>query len=280
MSWLNGGVKCDLPSRGYYEEDNIDEEITTRSYHLDFDFKQYAGSLKLLIVTTSNLSKQFVGVYLSPINEDKLNADVGQITEKETLNAEKLVEPKSQNSDKILVGRIVARFFKISESVLHCHIPEELCPEDVNKFTGELLSLDCPRVSKNLSIVVLSSDHLSSYQCCGEDRGVDNPLQRCLISPSALKLFSPPCKRLEQPNVIKGVAAAVLTACTFSQKHCLMLLNYTDSQKADSITLSGFSSLFNVNGLLQLLNKVSNKTSLDRLKKLQSRSTGSENIFM
>ena len=26
MSWLNGGIKGDIPSRGYYEEDDSDEE--------------------------------------------------------------------------------------------------------------------------------------------------------------------------------------------------------------------------------------------------------------
>lgn len=174
----------------------------------------------------------------------------------------------------------MARLIKITEDILHCHIIEDILAEDVNKFTNELLSLDCPRVSQNLIITVLSSDHLSSYQLNGENRDLDNPLQRCLISPNTIKLFSPPCKRLEQPNVIKGVAAAVLTDRIFSQKPCLLLLNYTDSQKADSITLSGFSSLFNVAGLSKIIRKVSNQTSINRLKKLQSRSTGSENIFM
>ena len=72
----------------------------------------------------------------------------------------------------------------------------------------QLLSIDNQAVSNELSVVVLSSYHVSSYLCFGKELSFDTPLQRCLVSPSSKHYVNTPCKRLEQPNVIKGIPAA------------------------------------------------------------------------
>ena len=83
MSWLNSGLTVEFPSRGFYDEDNSDEEQEfMRSYYLKLDEK--ADQTKLLVVTTTNLAAQFVKVYLSPQNIDgDIHAQVGHIVQKE-----------------------------------------------------------------------------------------------------------------------------------------------------------------------------------------------------
>ena len=76
----------------------------------------------------------------------------------------------------------------------------------------QLLTFDDQADSNELSVVVLTSHHISSYHCFGEQPSFDAPIQRCLVSPSSKKYLNLPCKRLEQPNVIKGVPAAGMCA--------------------------------------------------------------------
>jgi len=87
MAWLNSGLKGDIPYRGCYDEDSFDEDSSiSRFYSLNFDFKEYNGSLKLLVVTTSNISSNFIDVYLSPEKELSSGLEVGQIVEKQVLS--------------------------------------------------------------------------------------------------------------------------------------------------------------------------------------------------
>lgn len=281
MSWLNGGLKGDIPQRGCYDEESFDEESSiSRFYSLNFDFKAYNGNLKLLIVTTSNISKNFVDVYLSPEKAENSKIELGQIIEKQVLSTDSSTNLEDNTDNKDIQDRVVARFFKISDYVLHCYVTNEIPDEELNNLTSVLLSIDDQAVSNQLSVVVLTSYHFSSYFCLGDQPSFDTPLQRCLVSPSSKHYLNPPCKRLEQPNVIKGVPAAVLTNRTFNEKAGLLLLSYTDSQKPDSITLSGFMGLFNISEFSQFITKVSSKISLERLKQLQASSSTAEHIFM
>ena len=71
----------------------------------------------------------------------------------------------------------------------------------------------------------------------------------------------------------------VLIDRTFNSKPCLLLLNYTDSQKPDSITLGGFSSIFSTTHLKNLIKPIPIQMSVQRLKKLQRSTYANENIF-
>jgi len=276
MSWLNGGVKCDPPARGDYEDDCLDATIT-RSYQLKLDSESYNG-LRLLIVTTSQLSADFIRVYLSPNEIDANVSEAGQIIESEELeNQEWHTDNNHSNGD--LKQRTVAKLFKISDSVAHCHVCEQLSDDDINKFTQELTKLDTQQASSNFAIVILSSYNSASYQFDTDYPDLESPLQRYLLSPSSQQGLKPTCKRLEQPNTIKGLGASVLIDRTFNSKPCLLLLNYTDSQKPDSITLGGFSSIFSTTHLKNLIKPIPIQMSVQRLKKLQRSTYANENIF-
>jgi len=273
MSWLNAGINSGVPSRGSYDDDNLDEDLTERSYCLNSNFSEYNGSLQLLIVTSTKLAKHFVDVYIAPKNSDNSSVEVGQIIEKEKLanNEPDGLEPKD------VQGRTVARFYRISDTVLHCNV-EELHADDLNTFSDVLFNAELSKISKDLKVAVLSSDHLTNFQSL-DFNTLDAPLSKCLIFSPIQNLLNPPCDRLEQPNVIKGVPASVLTECKFKEIPCLLLINYVDTQTPDSITLSGFTPLFNVSEFSQI-KKCPNNTSNERLKRLYNHPNKTENIFM
>ena len=282
MSWLNSGLTVEFPSRGFYDEDNSDEEQESmRSYYLKLDEK--ADQTKLLVVTTTNLAAQFVKVYLSPQNIDGDNhAQVGHIVQKEipkdtrsnpSNGHARLSKDKKEDS-------VVAKLFRLSKDVLHCQVVTGISSDNSNEFTSVLFGFNnCGKSNENCAVIVLSSDRLVNYQGY-EECDNESPIQRCLISPTSPQCFEEPCRRLEQPNVIGGVAAAILTDRTFAGKPCLLVINYTDSENPDSITLGGFSSFFNVPLVKQLLSSVPCANSSERLKKLHSGPVLSGSIFM
>ena len=71
-----------------------------RFYSLNFDFKEYNGSLKLLVVTTSNISRNFIDVYLSPEKAVNSGLEVGQIVEKQVLSTESSM---NLDEEKVLI---------------------------------------------------------------------------------------------------------------------------------------------------------------------------------
>ena len=103
---------------------------------LNFDYKVYDGSLKLLIVTTSNLARQFVDVYLSPQNIEKSSLEIGHIAQKKTKAETSIDLQRSIPAEKHEEDSIVARFFKISAHVLHCHVNDDIPSDDLNDFAS------------------------------------------------------------------------------------------------------------------------------------------------
>lgn len=235
-------------------------------------------------MTTTNLATQFVSVYLSPQNiHHESYREVGHIVQKQTSKEDKSNLSNGhaglENVEK--EARVVANFFRLSKHMLHCHVTVNISSDNLNDFISVLLSFNnTGKTTEKCAAIVLSSDRLVSYQGYEEERDIEGPVQRCLISPSSPWCFEAPCILLEQPNVIKGVAAAVLTGCAFAGIPCLLLINFADSENSDSITLSGFSSTFRVALIEQLLPTVSCTISAERLKKLNSKPVISDGIFM
>jgi len=269
MSWLNAGINGGIPSRGSYDEDNLDEEeAIERSYHMKISSSKCIESSKILIITTTNLAKTFVDVYVAPQGTDDIE-EIGHITEQE-----KLSEHESKNIEE----RLVAKLYRISDSVIHCSV-EQIPADDLNNFTDVLFSSELLKASENIRIAILSSDHVTNFQSAVDLNTVDVPLKRCLIfSPNENRL-TVPCQPLEQPNVIKGVSASVLTECKFKEIPCIVLVSYVDSLSPDSITLSGFMPLFKISEF-SYIKKVPNDSSNERLKKLYNKPKKSESIFM
>ena len=107
-----------------------------RFYNLKLDLNEYNGNLKLLVVTTSQISRNFVDVYLTPENVETSALEVGQIIEKQVLSTESSTSLEEDTNCKNIQDRAVARFFKISDYVLHCCVNEGIPDEELNAVTG------------------------------------------------------------------------------------------------------------------------------------------------
>ena len=107
-----------------------------RFYSLNCDFKDYKGTLKLLIITTSSISRNFVDIYLSPEKAGNSNIEVGQIIEKQVLSTESSTNLEDDTNYKNIQDRVVARFFKISDYALHCYVTDEIPDEELNNLTS------------------------------------------------------------------------------------------------------------------------------------------------
>jgi hypothetical protein len=90
----------------------------------------------LLIVTTSNISKNFVDVYLSPEKAENSKIELGQIIEKQVLSTDSSTNLEDNTDNKDIQDRVVARFFKISDYVLHCYVTNEIPDEELNNLTS------------------------------------------------------------------------------------------------------------------------------------------------
>jgi len=271
MSWLNAGLSAGIPSRGSYEEDNLEDDVVERSYHLNIDSDKCSGSLQILIITTTNLAKNFVEVYITP--KDNNGTVIGQITEKEHL-------PNVSNdiNSENIKTKVVAKLYQISDDVIHCNV-DQIQADDLNNFIDALFNADLIQVSKSIKVAILSSDHVTNFQCNAYLNTDDVPIKRCLIVSPNQESITQPCERLEQPNVVNGVPASVLTECKFRNIPCLLLVSFVDSHSPDSITLSGFMPLFKVSEFSNV-KKTSKDTSNERLKSLYSKPKKTENIFM
>ena len=97
-----------------------------RSYHLNIDSDKCSGSLQLLIITTTNLAKNFVEVYITP--KDNNGTVIGQITEKEHL-------PNVSNdiNSENIKTKVVAKLYQISDDVIHCNV-DQIQADDLNNF--------------------------------------------------------------------------------------------------------------------------------------------------
>ena len=185
MSWLNSGLTVELPSRGFYDEDNSDEEQESIcSYSVKLDEK--VDQTKLLVVTTTNLAAQFVKVYLSPQNIDGDNyAKVGHIVQTE-ITKDAGSNPSNGHASLTKDKRedpVVARLFRLSKDVLHCQVVTAITSDNSNEFTSVLFGFNnCGKSNENCAVIVLSSDRLVNYQGY-EECDNESPVQRCLISP-------------------------------------------------------------------------------------------------
>ena len=101
-----------------------------RSYHLHLDSEKCNGSLQLLIITTTNLAKSFVEVYITP--KDNNGTVIGQISEKEHIHN----VSNDINSESIKT-KVVAKLYQISDDVIHCNV-DQIQGDDLNNFIDEV----------------------------------------------------------------------------------------------------------------------------------------------
>ena len=135
--------------------------------------------------------------------------------------------------------------------------------------------------NQKLSVVVLTSKNVAQYQHSADDDGTSPEVITKWLKTSKFLCRLKPDDRLELPNIVGGLPAALLTRAEFGSKPGCLLVSYTDVDSSDSLTLRGFLQTFfklrPVEGLSVV--PVSTKVSTSRLKSLFERQERGQ-IFM
>ena len=117
-------------------------------------------------------------------------------------------------------------------------------------WTGELKQAEYSPAAKlvlsltqsNTQVVCLTARHISEYR--GEDYLDENPLVRCLATPSFPSNTT--IKRLEVPNLVTGLSAALLSIASVRGMSALLLVNFVEMLSLDSLSLSGFQAIHTI----------------------------------
>jgi len=256
------------PSRGLNDLDSDDEDLdiqNKKSYevHISGELK----NVELLVVTDTKISRDFIQVYLD------IKEEVGQVTEATE------TAPTDDNEEALKSVRTIAKLSQIAPQICHCDFSNEPTSDFVNQVAEKLMS---KFPSPNLSVIVLTSKNVSQYQNSNDDIGtvpevVTKWLKTSKWPTSRLK----PDDRLELPNIVGGLSAAILTRAEFTSKPGCLLVSYTDVDTSDSLTLKGFLQTFFKLGEVENLSlvPVSTQVSTSRLKTLFERQERGQ-IFM
>jgi len=137
---------------------------------------------------------------------------------------------KSFNKD-ICIGKI----FRGSDwTVLTCE--QELKHQEFLNLANKMMSI----MDKGCQIICLTARHISEYRV--EEQNIeDSSIVRCLASKSFK--HSNIVNRLEVPNILTGLSAAILSISIVKGFDCYLLVNYVDMLTADSISLDGFNTI-------------------------------------
>lgn len=268
MSCMFTGGAAERPSRGLNDLDSDDEDMDTcqakKSYEVEVSGK--VDDVEVLIVTNTKISRDFVDVYTDASNEV-----VGAVKETTTSQQEEGQETSVQQT--------IATLKKLNNQVCRCDFLSEPGTDHLNGVAVKLLG---KFVNAKLSVVVLTSKNLTQYQRGGHDiedtpEVVTKWLKTSKWAAASLK----PKDRLEQPNIIGGLPAALLTQAEFGKKSCCLAITYTDVDKSDSLTLRGLrDTFFKLDPVKKLsLVPVADKLSSARLRKLFEQQDNG-NIFM
>ena len=197
---------------------------------------EVAEKTELCLISACKLSNIFCNLYIIGPQPDK----VGRIKE-----------------DNKIIGEI----FRVDSNLSICQLTTATYLSE-GEF-GSNLDLAEKLLTLADKIVVLQSKHLRYYQC--EDGIETETLTRWLKNQwddEEVRM-----SLLEAPNELDGIPSAVMKKAKLGQKPCAALINFADGLNPDSISLGGFSPLFEWKCLKGLKPR---KDALERLKKLTS----------
>ena len=170
--------------------------------------------MKYLFVSTSNLAAAFVKVHFA---EQEMPDIVGTIKSNE--------------------GCVIAQFYSISEQIILCQVDSNsMSVDEVNQIGTKIIEV-CP---KNCAIAILASESIVNYhqeKSSEEDSFILRKVQNSHWK-STPKVG---CPLLEQPNVIGGISAAILTISELQGLPCILIVQYSSSNLIDSQNMEGYN---------------------------------------
>jgi len=137
---------------------------------------------------------------------------------------------KSFNKD-ICIGKI----FRGSDwTVLTCE--QDLKHQEFLNLANKILSI----VDDGCQIVCLTARHISEYRV--EEQNIEDSSIVRYLSSKSFK-HSNIVSRLEVPNILTGLSAAILSISIVKGFGCYLLVNYVDMLTPDSISLQAFNNI-------------------------------------
>ncbi|XP_051870303.1 proteasome assembly chaperone 1 [Pristis pectinata] len=129
--------------------------------------------------------------------------------------------------------------------------------------------------SRNLNVIVLSSSSVTEYKSSRSIPSIPVPFLRALKTNALQETLH--CQLLEQPNVISGLPAAVLTYCQVRQIPAVLYHCYSDITKLDTLTIEAFKPVLACRSLHSLVKDTSRSAEI--LKQLVDANKIQSNLY-
>ncbi|XP_069745024.1 proteasome assembly chaperone 1 isoform X2 [Narcine bancroftii] len=129
--------------------------------------------------------------------------------------------------------------------------------------------------TRNLNVIVLSSSSVTEYKSSRSIPSIPVPFLRALKT-NALQ-ETPHCQLLEQPNVISGLSAAVLTYCQVRQIPAVLYHCYSDITELDTLTIEAFKPVLACKSLNSIVKDTSRSAEI--LKQLVNANNVQSNLY-
>ncbi|XP_072369357.1 proteasome assembly chaperone 1-like isoform X2 [Scyliorhinus torazame] len=128
---------------------------------------------------------------------------------------------------------------------------------------------------RNLEVIILSSCSVTEYKSPSSISNITVPFLRALKTSAFQE--TPHCPLLEQPNVISGLSAAVLSYCQVRQIPAVLYHCYSDVTTLDSLTIEAFRPLLACKSLVSFVKDTSRSAEI--LKQLVDMSKIQSNLY-
>ncbi|XP_067849395.1 proteasome assembly chaperone 1 [Heptranchias perlo] len=149
-----------------------------------------------------------------------------------------------------------------------CYVAEDQLFQWTEKVFGNIQK-------RNLDVIVLSSCSVTEYKSSTPISNISVPFLRALKTNASQE--TPHCPLLEQPNVISGLPAAVLSYCQVRQIPAVHYHCYSDVTTLDSLTIEAFRPVLVCKSLVSFVKDTSRSAEI--LKQLVDTSKIQSNLY-
>merc|ERR1711946_72847 len=182
----------------------------TTKFTLSIDYHHGLEQFKAIIFTTSGNVSAFGTQYLS-----------------------------TDSSDIELWGLRVKKpepsyLYAITPDVLLCCCNSTLSPEDYHSFSSTVLDI----LPNNIDVIILTISSISDFKCDLHINELDAPIIRVLTTMSLQDDIT--YVKLEQPNILSGISAGILTACDIRGMKAAACIIYSSSMELDITVVGNF----------------------------------------
>jgi len=135
-----------------------------------------------------------------------------------------------------------SHLYQITEDVLLCSCSPTLSPEDFYSFSSTVLNI----LANQVQVLVLTTVSLSDFKSDVHPNELDGPITRVLKTTSFKDSIN--CLPLEQPNILSGISAGILSACDIRGIPAAACIVYSSSMELDTGVVNGFSKFLSTLG--------------------------------